>query len=71
MAMFVYTEKEEEGEEEEEEEDDEDFRNDVLRLFIRMDQFSRYGGGIDVLFFIIWLSYSHTDFKTYKLLKIK
>ncbi|XP_063843728.1 potassium voltage-gated channel unc-103-like isoform X16 [Scylla paramamosain] len=35
---------EEEGEEEEEEEDDdddEDFKNDVLRLFIRMDQFSR------------------------------
>ncbi|XP_063843736.1 potassium voltage-gated channel unc-103-like isoform X24 [Scylla paramamosain] len=37
-------EQEEEGEEEEEEEDDdddEDFKNDVLRLFIRMDQFSR------------------------------
>ncbi|KAG0721759.1 Potassium voltage-gated channel subfamily H member 6 [Chionoecetes opilio] len=33
--------KEEEGDEEEEEEENEDFGNDVLRLFIRMDQFSR------------------------------
>lgn len=43
MLMFVCSEEEDENvENEEEEDDDDDFKNDVLRLFIRMDQFSRY-----------------------------
>ncbi|XP_050719629.1 potassium voltage-gated channel unc-103-like isoform X22 [Eriocheir sinensis] len=36
-----YEEEGENVEDEEEEDDDDDFKNDVLRLFIRMDQFSR------------------------------
>lgn len=42
MLVFVCSEEEGENvEDEEEEDDDDDFKNDVLRLFIRMDQFSR------------------------------
>lgn len=44
MVIFICAEEEDENVDEEEEEDDDDFKNDVLRLFIRMDQFSRYSG---------------------------